>query len=188
MKIKKLMVLAAVAVVFTATGTRADDWMKTHMYYDTQHQQAFNANEFSLDLFGTYQAPERHFLAFPNTSIQHGGHWGGGVGGNYFLTPMLGLGADTAFLSGTKHFADHVGGNLILRIPIEAVRLAPYVFGGGGRAFNPTWSWYADVGAGLEIRLNPKLGIFGDARYIWMEHDTGATDQAALRAGVRLVF
>lgn len=160
------------------------------MYYDQQHQTAFNANEFSLDLFGTYQAPERHFLAWPNTSIRHGGNWGGGVGGNYFFTCMLGIGADTSFLSGTPHFDDHVGGNLILRFPIEPIRMAPYVFGGGGRWFNnPNNVWFADVGAGLEIRLNPKLGIFGDARYIWLERDVFAPhDEAALRAGVRLVF
>ena len=175
----------AVAVLLTATGARADDWWKTHMYYDTQNQQAFNANEFSLDLFGAYQAPERRFESFPNTSLHHG-NWGGGVGGNYFITPQFGLGVDTSFISNTKHFDDHVGGNLIVRIPIEPIRLAPYIFGGGGRAFNPTWSWYADAGVGLELRLNPKMGLFSDARYIWQ--DNGAGDQAAFRAGIRLVF
>jgi hypothetical protein len=39
---------------------------------------------------------------------------------------------------------------------------------------------------GLEFRFNPKMGVFADARYIWK--DEGARDQAALRAGLRLVF
>jgi hypothetical protein len=187
MKIKKWIITAA-AAMFVVTAARADDWLNTRMCYDTGNDQIFNANEVSLDLFGTYQAPERHFLAWPNTSIRHTGNWGGGVGGNYFFTRELGIGVDTSFLSGDNvpHFVDHVGGNLIARIPIDVVHLAPYFFGGGGRAFNPAWNWFADVGVGLEFRFNPKMGIFADARYIWKDH--GGGDQAALRAGLRLVF
>ncbi|HWF17657.1 MAG TPA: outer membrane beta-barrel protein [Verrucomicrobiae bacterium] len=186
MKIKQLMATAAAAILMV-TGAKADDWVNTRLCYDTGHDALFNANEASLDLFGTYQAFERHFLAWPNTSIHHG-NYGGGVGGNYFFTRELGIGAEAAFLAGTgaPHFTDHVGGNLFLRLPIDVAHIAPYVFGGGGRAFNPTWNWYWDFGVGLEFRFNPKMGIFADARYIWK--DEGARDQAALRAGLRLVF
>ena len=177
----------AAVVLLTAAGAQADDsWFNTRMTYTTDTQPVFNANEFSLDLFGAYQANERHFLAFPNTSIQHG-NWGGGVGGNYFFTTMLGVGADTSFIAGTPRFDDHVGGNVFFRIPIEPVHLAPYIFAGGGRAFNPGWDWYGDCGVGLEFRLNPKLGVFSDARYIW-KSTSKAPDQAAIRAGIKVVF
>lgn len=192
MKITKWLGIAATALL-VVTSARADDWWDTRVRYDSGHDQLFNANEFSLDLFGTYQAKEHHFLAWPNTDIKgHNGLWGGGVGGNYFFTRYLGVDAETAFLAETTHFVDHVGGNLIGRFPIDVAHLAPYVFGGGGRSFNPSWraggsyNWFWDVGAGLEFRLNPKLGIFADARYIWLENHNG--DQAALRSGIRLVF
>lgn len=186
MKITKLASLAA-GVLLTAAGAQADDsWFNTRMTYATDNQPLFNANEFSLDLFGAYQANERHFLAWPNTSIHHG-NWGGGVGGNYFFTPMLGVGVETTFLSGTRHFDDHINGNFIFRIPIEVAHIAPYVLAGGGRSFNPGWYWFGDAGVGLEFRLNPKMGIFTDARYIW-ESTSKAPDQAALRAGIKVVF
>jgi hypothetical protein len=188
MKIKTLMV-AAVSVGLASCAARAQEtsheWWSEHFYYDSENKQAFNANEFSFDAFGTFLGNERHFTAFPNTSIHHG-TWGGGIGANYFWSQDVGIGVDTSAQDGGVHFLDHVGGNLLVRFPIQQARLAPYVFAGGGRAFNPGWNWYGDAGAGLELRLNPKLGIFGDARYIWK--DVAGGDQALLRAGVRLVF
>ncbi|MDB6022369.1 MAG: hypothetical protein JWQ04_2226 [Pedosphaera sp.] len=181
MKMKK-MILMASAILAIATGARADDWWSTHAGYSTDHQQLFNANELQLDLFGTYQVDANGF--FPDTF--HNNKWGGGVGGNYFFTRYTGIGVDTAFLAKTPHFDDHVGGNVYLRLPIEVVRLAPYAFGGGGRAFNPTARWFWDVGAGLEFRLNPKLALFADGRYIW-KHDA-ISNQSAIRTGIRLVF
>lgn len=169
------------------TCARADDWLNTRLCYDTSGGMLFNANEASLDLFGTFQALERHFLAWPNTDIKHdGGRWGGGVGGNYYFTRNFGFDVDTAFLANTPHFVDHVGGNVLFRIPIDPIHLAPYAFGGGGYLWNPSPRYFADVGVGLEFRFNPKVGLFGDARYIWREGT--APDACAFRAGLRMVF
>ncbi|MDB6017634.1 MAG: hypothetical protein JWR19_2123 [Pedosphaera sp.] len=156
---------------------------------DIKNKPLFNANELNVDLFGTFLASERRFKSFPNTNIRHG-HWGGGVGMNYFFTRDLGIGADTSFQTGASDFVDHVGGNIIARIPIEVLRTAPYVFAGGGRKFDPIDQWFGDVGAGLEFRFNRNLGVFGDARYIWLDKilANGTRDQALLRAGVRVAF
>ena len=178
--------MTATVIFATALATRADDWRSTHLYYDKDRSDTlFKANEFSLDLFGTYLARERNIEAFPNTSIHHG-QWGGGVGANYFWSRDVGIGADTSFQDGGRRFVDHVGGNLFVRLPIEAIRLAPFVFAGGGRSCNPGYNWFGDAGVGVDFRLNPKLAIFGDARYIWK--DVAGQDQALLRTGIRLIF
>lgn len=186
----KLLVTTAAAAVLLATGARADDgWLNTRFCYASGDTQLFHAHETSIDLYGLYEAPMRHFIGGP---FRHG-QWGGGVGANYFFTRYLGLGAEVGFLAGEPRFVNNVGGNLIARLPIDKVHLAPYVFGGGGGMFNsinapgPVSTWYADAGVGLEWRLNPHLGIFGDARYIWRSSH-GPGDQAAIRTGVRLGF
>ena len=178
MKIKTI-VTAVATVVLTVTAARAQDWVSEHFYYDSEHKPTFNANEWSIDAFGTFLGHERHFSAFPNTSIRNG-TWGGGVGGTYYGPRFLGIGVDTSMQDKSgPHFVDHVGGNLFLRLPIEPIKLAPYVFGGGGRAFNPTWNWYWNAGVGLEFRFNPKLGLFSDARYIWKDNHGGDRVTAA---------
>ena len=182
----KKWIATAAAAILVVTGAKADDsWLNTRLCYGSGGGMIFNANEFSLDLFGTYQAAERHFLAWPNTEIKHG-NWGGGVGGNYYFTRYLGFGVDAAALAGTATFVDHVGGNILFRIPIDQIHLAPYAFGGGGYGWNPSPRYFADVGVGLEFRFNPKVGIFGDARYIWREGT--APDACAIRTGLRMVF
>lgn len=189
MKIK-LLVTTAAAAILMATGARADDsWLNTRLCYASGNTQLFNAHETSVDLFGLYEAPMHHFIGGP---FRHG-NWGGGIGGNYFFTRYLGIGAEVGFLDQQPRFVNNVGGNLFARLPIDKVHLAPYVFGGGGGMFNninipyPVSTWYADAGCGLEFRFNPHLGIFGDVRYIWRSsHNAG--DQAAARVGARLVF
>src|SRR5713101_9418862 len=96
MKINKLMMMAA-AVILTASAARAEDqlwnnpkgWWDQHFYYDVDNKQPFNANEFSVDTFASFLGNERHFLAWPNTSIRNG-TWGGGLGANYFWSKDVG--------------------------------------------------------------------------------------------------
>jgi hypothetical protein len=184
MKVKTTMMMVAAAAILTAVTARADDWWSDHFYYDTTHaKQTFNGNELSFDMFASDICTRRGDSW--TGSFDHG-KWGGGIGANYFFIPFLGIDAETSAQCGSQRFIDHVGGNVIARLPIEPIHLAPYIFGGGGRAFNPDWNWYWDGGAGLEFRLNPKLGLFSDGRYVWK--DRGAESQVQLRAGVRLVF
>jgi hypothetical protein len=207
MKIKTL-ILTTAAAMMAVTGIKADTvvtttptgdhvylwndpgaWWGSRFYYEHDNSHLFNANEFTFDLFASYIANERHFTAFPNTNIRHG-RWGGGLGLNYFWSRDVGIGVDASAQTESQTFVDHVGGNLIVRFPIDAIRLAPYVFAGGGRKFDPTDAWFGDGGAGLEFRLNPHMGLFGDARYVWVERNNlnGTRDEALLRAGLRLAF
>ncbi len=185
MKINKILMMTAAAALVTALTAKADDWWNDHFYYDSANtKQVFNANEFSVDAFGSYLTTERPVVGWGH-SWDHGS-WGGGLGLNYFFLQDLGVGVESSAQTDTQHFIDHVGGDLIARLPIQTAHLAPYVFGGGGRSFNPDWRWYLDGGAGLEFRLNPKLGLFTDGRYMWK--DGKKNDQVLLRAGIRLAF
>lgn len=203
---KQLMISAAVVTMLAAPAARAQNnaapndtlwsnpsgWANETFVYDPNpgHHPLFTANETTLDFFGTYLNPEHNFTSFPNRNI-HRGTWGGGVGMNYFWSKDVGIGADTSFQDGESKFVNHVGGNLMVRFPIEPLRMAPYVFAGGGRNFDPIGSWFGDAGGGLEFRLNHNLGIFGDGRYIWNDRAIradGTRDSLLLRAGIRVAF
>ncbi|MDB6125889.1 MAG: hypothetical protein JWQ71_4882 [Pedosphaera sp.] len=211
MKIKTLMMTAAAAMLGIAATTATADtvvvadtatppdhiwndpggWWQSTYVYEKDYHNLYNANELTFDLFGSFLGQERRFTDFPNTSIRKG-RWGGGIGANYFWSRDVGIGVDTSAQTESRHFVDHVGGNLIVRLPIDVIRLAPYVFAGGGRKFNPQYAWFGDAGAGLEFRLNRHTGLFADARYIWVDRTRtsfGASrDEALLRSGFRLAF
>lgn len=144
----------------------------------------YRAQEISLDLFGSYIADERGIDDLFETNIRHG-DWGGGVGLNYFFTRELGVGADINMSDNGGELVDMLNASLILRLPLGESGVAPYVFGGGGRGFDPDWEWLAHAGVGLEFRFNPTASLFTDARYIWADD---SSDKLLLRTGIRLVF
>ncbi len=114
-----------------------------------------------------------------------------GLGLTYFPIMYFGIGAESAAYDGTRNFFDYGGGNIYARFPFQCIHLAPYIYGGGGRSFNPNSAWYYNGGAGLEYRICPKFGIFGDARYIWREiadNISGHVNQVEARAGVKFIF
>ena len=184
MKLTKLFMMAAVAVLgVNATQAEMGNF-GDRFRYDRDSMEKFGDKEFNFDAFGTYQAGERKFSSFPNTNIRHG-KFGGGVGLNYFFCKNVGVGSDINIGDNGGNFVDSLSASLIARFPIEQVGLAPYVFAGGGRQFDPAWVWSAHVGGGLEFRLNHHTGIFSDARYVFADK---IQDYVLLRAGVRLGF
>jgi hypothetical protein len=190
MTLKRMVILAA-GLALTTTGAATathlyedpNGWITTAVSYSNPPK--FTEQELSLDLFGSYIHPEEKFSHLFQTNIRHDGTWGGGVGLNYFFAKYVGIGADINMGANGGLFVDQVIGNLILRVPIESAGLAPYVFGGGGRGFDPAWQWLWDGGVGLEFRFNPVTGIFVDGRYVWTQTPS---DGLYLRAGLRLVF
>jgi hypothetical protein len=189
MKTKRIVTLTAALILTTAAARAshlwedANDWWVGHFAYDVQPAPKFTAYEMSMDLFGSFIADERGIEHLFETNIRHG-HWGGGVGLNYFFTRELGIGGDINAADNGGSFIDMVDGNLIARFPIESAGLAPYLFGGGGRGMDPAWEWFGQAGVGLEWRFNRTTGIFSDGRYIWAD----SSDRLLLRAGVRVVF
>jgi hypothetical protein len=179
-------------------------WSSGVFVYNVPPENRFTANELSLDLSGSYIAPERGLQHLFETDIRHRGKWGGNVGVNYFFLQYLGIGGNINMSANGGAFVDQALGNLILRWPICPIGLAPYIFGGGGRGFDsfgstgsvtisgeeridPDWQWFADGGVGIEWRPNATTGIFSDATYMWHLKD-GSFDRLLIRFGLRLVF
>jgi hypothetical protein len=202
----KKTVLFTTALMLTAGMAKAvhvwEDpgaWGSGIFVYNVPPENRFTANEFSLDLSGSYTAPQRGFTHVFDTNIRHDGKWGGNVGANYFFLQYLGIGGNINMSANGGNFVVQALGNLIFRWPICPIGIAPYIFGGGGRGFDsfrggpffdredPTWQWFADGGVGLEWRPNATTGIFTDATYMWHLKD-GSFDRLLLRVGLRLVF
>ena len=145
----------------------------------------FRANEWNLDLFGSVSVGQETIDHISDERVRDDGRLGAGFGVSYFFSRNWGLGGD-AYSENTQHsFFDDASGNVIFRIPIDKIHLAPYVYGGAGRKFDATEVWFGQAGAGLELRFTHGFGIFADARYVM----TDETANFGLgRLGVRLSF
>jgi hypothetical protein len=147
--------------------------------------QVFRANEFSIDIFGTGSIGQETIEHLSGERIEQDGRIGAGLGGNYFFNRFLGLSVD-AYTENTGHaFVDDVSGSVVVRFPFDAVRLAPYAFGGGGYQFDPIEQAFGHLGAGLEFRFNRNAGVFADLRYVFTDK---SEDFGLGRLGVRFWF
>jgi hypothetical protein len=150
-----------------------------------QVDPVFRAGEFSLDIFGSVSVGQETLDNISGERVKDDGRLGMGLGGNYFVSRNFGFGADAYTENAAHRFVDNASGNLIYRFPIESIHLAPYIYGGGGRQFDPTGLWFAQAGAGLEFRFNHYFGIFADGRYVF----TDETENIGLgRFGARISF
>ena len=179
MKIKKLSVIAGLSLCSMSSFAQAtqNTYWSERFRYDRESATLFNPNELSLDLFGTYA--DRNRFAAPADNF------GGGLGLNYFLTRYIGVSADSYIEEWKLPY--RVNGSLILRLPIDQIAMAPYVFGGGGREFKYLTQWTYHVGGGVEFRMNSHTGIFADGRRVFSDR-SGVKDTALVRFGLRLGF
>ena len=127
MKWQRLLFFAA---AFLATA--ADSTAQSGLY---------TANETSVDVFASYVAPERGISHLFETTIQHGSI-GGGLGANYFLSPVLGLGADVNIPNNSGSFVDSTTANLILAMAGGQFRVSPLVcLPAVEEAYDPISQW-----------------------------------------------
>ena len=145
----------------------------------------YRAKEFSVDAFGTASLGKYSINNLSNARIRHDTRLGVGVGLSYFITRNLGVSADAYSENTTGAFVDSTSANLTLRLPLGQSGFAPYVFGGGGRQFDLTKVWFAQVGAGMEYRFSPKVGVFLDARWVLPDE---TKYYGVARLGVRFAF
>ena len=176
---KKLNLLIAGAVCLPAAMALAQS------DYQNTNDQLFRANEFSLDMFGSVSVGQQTINRISGNRVRDDGRLGAGIGLNYFLTRNIGIGGD-AYTENTAHnFVDNASGNLIFRIPIDKIHLAPYVYGGGGYQFDQAEVWFGQVGAGLEVRITHNISLFADARYVMPEK---IDNYGVARAGLRIAL
>lgn len=142
-------------------------------------EEFYRAKEFQIDLFGSASV-ER--LRSAKDLEDHEAGFGFGV--NYFFSRHLGIGYE---VRGTarqvKHdFLNEGGLHALCRIPIGTV--APYgIAGAGYEIVNSELRGNLYAGAGLEVRLTPRIGTFAEARRVW----DGPKDYDA-RAGIRFAW
>lgn len=176
---KKLNLLIAGAVCLPMAMAMAQS------EYNSTAGELFRAKEFSLDAFGTVSVGQQTINHISGNRVTDDGRLGAGIGLNYFLTRNIGVGGD-AYTENTAHsFVDNASGNLIFRIPIDKLHLAPYVFGGGGYQFDYNEIWFAQAGGGLELRVSPNVGLFVDARYVFTDK---VDNFGVARAGLRFAM
>jgi hypothetical protein len=145
----------------------------------------FRADEASVDLFGSYSLSQETIKHLSTERIHDDGRAGAGAGATYFFTKQLGVGIDGYTENAGHSFVDNLSGNLVFRFPFESVRLAPYVFAGGGYQFDPGRVGFGQFGAGLEYRFVLHVGVFSDARYVMTDR---IPNFAMARLGIRFSF
>ncbi|MGO8766643.1 MAG: hypothetical protein ACLQSR_16085 [Limisphaerales bacterium] len=200
----KRLVTAIVAVAFSSLTALGQDYNKTpnspppsaSAPYSPSYSPPNNApeapagifqgNELQLDLFGTASVNEQILKNISGQRITRNGRLGAGGGLTYYPIRYLGVGGDV-YSENTRHrFINDSSGNLYLRLPFDAVHLAPYIYGGAGYQFEPGEAWFGQAGAGLDIRVTHHWGLFVDGRYVMPSRHEENFGMG--RAGIRLVF
>jgi len=176
-------VLAVLAIAGTSfAGTAVSS--KESKQCVTQDTSYFKDKELQLDLFYSFNDGVRGGDRYFNDRS------GGGLGLNYFFTRYFGVGAEgNWFKGGPSNAVLHdVSGSLIARLPLECCTLhvAPYLFVGGSEVWDGKETSLANVGAGMEVRLTPRFGVFADWRYGFTMGSSNNMDTT--RAGVRFTF
>lgn len=145
----------------------------------------YQANELSMDLFGTASAGKYTVDHLSSNRVRHDTELGAGVGLTYFMTRNLGIGAEAYAEDADGVFIDSASANLTLRFPLGDSACAPYVFGGGGNQFDLNDVWFGQAGAGFEFRFTDNVGVFADARMVWPNE---TQYYGVMRVGMRFVF
>lgn len=178
----KTLTLLAV-VLATAATTFAGDVSKK-VVVAPQSEDLFRAGEVQIDAAAVGAAGKFN----GNNNV---GAIGGNLGLNYFLTKYFGVGIDDSLGGcvggkGANGAIDNLQGQLIGRLPIESLHLAPYGMVGGGATWgNNRGQGNGNVGGGLEYRINRSVGLFGDYRWLYGGNNLS---ENLFRAGVRFVF
>jgi hypothetical protein len=133
--------------------------------------------------------PGFEFSGFGGALIpdEGGSAGGGGASIAYFFTENVGV--ETSYsVYATDPSEEHIiTANLVYRIPMKDLCIAPYLLVGGGVITNSDTDALFDVGAGLDIRLESMgcIGLFVDATYNWKNRED---DFTLIRGGVRIPF
>jgi hypothetical protein len=109
----------------------------------------------------------------------------------YFITRNFGVGLEGEWLA-TRRDLFGSALNFYLRAPLnQHSRWAPYLFAGVGGLYGGGGGAHLEghIGGGLEYRITPTVGLFGDGRYEWVDATRNGVPQfGAMRLGVNIVF
>lgn len=134
---------------------------------------------------GTLFSGKETFLSLYGTYAQHQETlYGGGYGIEYFVSQYIGIGTWSYWDDWDGAVYDNLAAELMLRLPIPSLRLAPYAIGTAGYDFDEN-EWFEGFGGGLELRFQPSWGLFGDYNYMFREDNE---EGGFIRFGLRLKF
>ena len=174
-----MKILATLSLAFVASAAFAGQpVMDSSKKGPIPLEPCFQDKELQLDIFASY--------VWANGKYDDG--IGGGLGVNYYFSRNIGLGVDAQLTDADNDSALwQFTGNILVRFPIEnnGTCFAPYLKFGGGYQMDGSGDFIYGGGAGIEFRVTPRLGIFGEGGYYWAESDNNF---AQARVGVRLVF
>jgi len=170
---KKLVISAFASLALVAVSFAGQPVVSSKK--GPEPEPCFADTEFQIDTFGSYTS----------ANGTHGDGFGGGIGLNYFFTRNVGLGLDTNIYDGNDSAVWQFTGAVLLRYPLElgGLCLAPYAKLGGGFEVNGSANGYFTTGAGLEFRITPRVGVYGEGSYNWSDDDF-----YQIRTGIRWVF
>jgi hypothetical protein len=170
----KSLAFVAVASIALSLGAQAGQPSVDKNPKNPVAPSCFGDTELQIDTYATY------------ANYKGDTGFGGGIALNYFFQRNIGIGADVN-VTGTDETAWVYSAHVIARYPLEfgSTCLAPYVKVAGGITDNDTTAGFFGVGGGLEFRVSPRWGIFGEGSYNWAAADE---DFAQARAGLRWVF
>jgi hypothetical protein len=185
---KKGIIIAGAVLSLTTLGLRAADDRgdkATIRYEEPTPSQRFRADELNVDLFGGLTVSEDVIDNISRQRVEDNGRLGAGAGATYFISRHVGIGGE-GYSENTAHsLVDHASGSLVIRFPLGESGIAPYIFGGAGHIFDPLPATSGHGGGGIEFRLNPRFGIFADARMVFTDK---LGNYGLGRAGIRLAF
>lgn len=167
--IKKLLLYGLLAVGYLVSAKGADE---------TKAISYFNAKELSVSLNSGY-------VVDTDKGFQDNYAFNISAGVGYYFTKYLGATVNLPFYE-TKGVSLHeIDAGLVARLPIG--RFAPYVGASALADWTTDNQWKYIGRAGLEFRINPKVGLFSE----WQYRDNNLNfDQGEhkLVGGVKIVF
>ncbi len=173
MKITALLALASLSTVALAGHPMTAPAGKKTII---PQEACFGETELQLDIYGAYST----------TDSSHGSGFGGGIGINYYFTRNFGVGLDATLVEGDTGEVFQGTVNLLARYPFELghICLAPYAKVGGGVEVDGSPEGILSVGGGIEWRITPRMGVFGEGSYNFAHEN----DYTQIKAGLRFVF
>lgn len=156
---KPILLIGALIVAIAASA------IPSHAATAKTEETAFNANEFSLSLYGNAEI---------NTAarVKEAVSVGAGVGADYFFTKGFGFGVRAQLSDYSHSVIDQSSARLIARAPLWD-SIAPYGYCEGGFNFE-TDRVFAGAGGGIELRLKK-----------WINSDVATFAELGLRTDTR---
>ena len=179
------ILLLATTSAFSAEDTTTNQAPNQLTQPAAAQEEKYRAQETSLDIFTSGSINQETIDDLSGIRYKEDVEFGIGVGLNHFFTRHIGIGAEAYSEDTDRHFVDKVSASLIARFPLGESGFAPYAYIGGGRQFDPIELSFGQVGAGVEFRFTPKVGLFLDGRYVLTD---GAENHGLARLGLRLAF